>query len=388
MIGMSFFLPFLPLYLKELGVRSTADISTWSGVLFSAGFLMLSLVAPLWGSLADRFGRKRMVVRAMGAAAVVVFLSAFVRVPAELLALRLVHGLFSGFVSSAVALISAETPSRSLGFALGVFQSSLTAGMIAGPLLGGALMDQFGIRPTLQWGGAILLVGTMLVWMFVDERHKPDPNARRHTVFQNARYLFSNAALWPAVRIQFLSNLAMVAVQPLLALFVTLLAPASAPRIGTLSGLVISASALSMMVGAPFWGRMVDRVGQKKVLVWCLVLSGACFLPQAAAGTVAALAAGRFLMGFFAAGIMPSLQSLIAHHSPAERRSGILGISFSMTLMGTAIGPLLGGALAAATSVRAPFVMTALILASAGWLSARLDLRLIKAPPTPLAPAE
>ena len=129
-------MPFIPLYLKDMGVGSQSEIAVWSGLLFSAGFLMLALAAPFWGAMADRWGRKLMVIRATVAGAVVLVLMAFAQTPYQLLILRLLHGVFSGFISSATAMIAAETPDRSLGFGLGIFQSSLIAGCIAGPFFG------------------------------------------------------------------------------------------------------------------------------------------------------------------------------------------------------------------------------------------------------------
>lgn len=387
MIGMSFFLPFIPLYLRDLGVKTESGISTWSGLIFAAGFLMLSLSAPLWGSLADRYGRKLMVLRAMSAAAIVLILTAFVRTPHQLLVLRLVHGLFSGFVSSAIALIASEVPDRSLGFGLGIFQSTITGGFIIGPLLGGVLQDAIGIRPTILIGGTIVAVGALLVGLLVREKHRPDPAVTVHSVWQNADFVFRNDTLWPAARLQFLSNMALMAVAPIIVLFVANLVTVP-DRVGTLSGLVVAAVAMSMMAGAPFWGRLADRWGQRQVLTVCLIGASATFVPQALSQNVPQLFASRFLLGFFTAGIAPSLQALIANHAPKERRAGVLGISFSITLMGNAVGPLLGGALAAVLGIRAPFWTTAVILLGCARLSRGLRPRLMKAPPAALTQAD
>jgi MFS family permease len=136
-----------------------------------------------------------------------------------------------------------------------------------------------------------------------------------------------------------------------------------------------------MMVGAPFWGRLADRIGQPKVVTRCLLLAGAMFIPQWLARSVPQLFAARLALGFFSAGIAPSLQSLIAHHSPVERRAGILGVSFALTLFGNAVGPLIGGALASVWGVRAPFLFTAGTLLVAGLLSRKLTSAIPMPPP-------
>jgi DHA1 family multidrug resistance protein-like MFS transporter len=314
----------------------------------------------------------------MGTGSLILFLTAAVHTPYQLLVLRLIHGCFSGFACASIALIAAESPVGSMGFGMGVFQSSLTAGFIIGPFLGGVLQDFFGIRRTIVGGGVILLVGTALVLFFVTEKNKPHPLEIPGGPFSNARYILDSPTLWPAAKIQFLSNLSMMLVQPLLALAVEGLARAASPFLGTMSGLVISASAISMMFGAPFWGRISDTYGQKKILSLCLMASGLMFIPQGLARTVTQLFLARLLLGFFAAGISPSLQAVIAHHAPAERRAGVLGISFSITIFGNAIGPLVGGLLASSLGLRIPFYMVAVLLVATGLLSQRLHITLAK----------
>jgi DHA1 family multidrug resistance protein-like MFS transporter len=168
-------------------------------------------------------------------------------------------------------------------------------------------------------------------------------------------------------------------------LFVGVLAAAGTEHLGLLSGLAVSASAVAMMIGAPLWGRVADRVGQKETLMLCLFASGLLFLPQGLSQNVIHLIISRFAMGFFAAGISPALQSVIALHAPAERKAGVLGVSFSITLMGNALGPLLGGFLASALGFRWPFVLVAVILIASGFLSRSLPLKLEKTayPPVP-----
>lgn len=374
MVGMSFFLPFIPLYLGELGISDPAANARWSGAIFASGFFVLSFVAPIWGNLADRWGRKLMVVRAMATGSLILLLTSFVQTPFQLLGLRLLHGCFSGFVSSAIALIATESPESSLGFGMGFFQSALTAGFIVGPFFGGLLQDAIGIRPTILGGAFFLFAGTALVFLLVKEKNKPAPDTPKGSALANARFVLSNPTLWPAARLQFFSNLAMMSVQPILALFVGMLATSSSDRLGTLSGLVISASALSMMVGAPLWGRLADKVGQKKVLTLCLFASGVFFIPQGLSQNIPQLFVSRFLLGFFAAGISPSLQAMIAHHSPPDRRAGVLGVSFSITLFGNAIGPLVGGFLASSLGLRIPFLMVSAILIGTGFLSRGLKI--------------
>lgn len=325
-----------------------------------------------------------MVMRAMGAAGIVLYLCSFVTSPHQLLFLRLMHGAFSGFVSSAIALIATDVPEGKLGFSLGIYQGTIMGGLIIGPFVGGILQDHLGIRPTLEWGSGLIMLGLFLVLVLVREKKSEIENKKNHSIWENATFLFKNRTLWPAVRIAFLSNMAMMSIPPILALLVIDLAGNSVRSVGTLSGMAFSATALSIMFAGPVWGRLADKWGQKKVLTICLFMSGVMFIPQALAQTVWQLIAGRFLLGLFMAGIAPSVQSLVANHTPHERRAGILGVSFSFNMMGNAVGPLVGGVLAASFGLRIPFFAAFLLLVFASVLSQKIRIKLTKGKATPV----
>ena len=140
-------MPFLPFYLKELGVTDPDSVKIWSGLVFSAPFMVSALMQPLWGVLGDRYGRKPMVVRAMMALGAANIVMGFAQTAPQLLTLRFCQGFLSGFVAPSLALLSSCTPENRTGQAIGTLQSSLVTGMIVGPLLGGVLAHFFGYRP-------------------------------------------------------------------------------------------------------------------------------------------------------------------------------------------------------------------------------------------------
>ena len=160
--------PFLPIFLLDLGVTGE-QVKMWSGVIFAASFLVAAVLAPYWGRRADRSGKKKMIMRAGFSLAVVYFLGAFVRDPWELLAMRVLQGLASGFVPAAMALVATATPPEKLGFSMGIMQTGLVVGGIIGPLVGGVLSHLFGMRLSFAVAAVVIFIATLAVIRLVAE---------------------------------------------------------------------------------------------------------------------------------------------------------------------------------------------------------------------------
>jgi len=138
MVGMNLVVPFLPFYIRELGVSDPDSLARWSGVAFAGPFFLSFLTIPIWGALGDRYGRKIMVVRAIFGLALSQALIGFAQDPMQLVLFRMVQGAISGFVASSLALVSTGTLREHIGYALGFMQSSTAGGMVLGPFVGGA----------------------------------------------------------------------------------------------------------------------------------------------------------------------------------------------------------------------------------------------------------
>lgn len=367
MVGLTLIVPFIPLYIRVLGVERLADVERWSGLLFAAPFLMQAVAAPLWGVLGDRYGRKVMVLRAMGGIGLTSLLSALVRHVQELLLLRGLQGGVSGFVAAANALVSADVPRERLGTTMAVLQTSLTAGGIIGPLIGGALADAVGYRwafvvnGLLCWAaGAVVLVGAR------------EPSGRawlrteRPGVRANLAYVLASPALRTAGLLLCTTQVAVMSVEPIFPLFVgTLGVPAA--RVATLSGVLFSVTGLASILGAPVWGRAADRVGEGPVLV--VVLAGACvaYGAQALVGSAFWLFLFRSVLGFFVGGVLPPLYAIVGRLTPSDRLGGIMGVTSSAIMIGNLLGPLLGGWVAASLGMRPVFALAAAVLALSGF---------------------
>lgn len=355
--GMSLLLPVLPLIVRSLGVSDLAQVQRWSGTIYAAPFLFAALMSPVWGWLGDRSGRKWMVVRALLGLALAIFLMGFARTPQELLALRALQGLVSGFIPAAIALVSSTAPRAQLGWALGTFISSQAAGVVVGPLVGGLLADWVGFRNLFFVTAATETVAAVTVMLLVREV-RPAAVERHGSLVANARH-----ALRGPVRVAlaglFLTQLAILLVQPFFALFVESLG-VGPEKLASTTGVLFGVTGVATLVAAPGWGRLTDRIGRRRALWFAFATSALAFLLQAAVRGVPVLFGLRVLQGLATAGMLPALYAAVASDTPEEQRAGVVSFGSSATLLGGLVGPILGGALAAALGMRAVFVASGL----------------------------
>src|SRR5712692_148820 len=178
LIGFGLGLPFLPMYVQALGVTERAQVAVWSGVISGSAALTMAVLAPVWGVLADRYGRKPMLVRSMVGGAIVVAAMGFVGDVWQLLAMRLVQGAVTGSQAAAAALVAAATPASNVGFALGLVSTAVQVGNTIGPVIGGVSVGSLGFRGSFVLGGVLLLIGGLMAIFWVDE---PPNRARRQS---------------------------------------------------------------------------------------------------------------------------------------------------------------------------------------------------------------
>ncbi|MDQ3247569.1 MAG: MFS transporter, partial [Chloroflexota bacterium] len=172
-MGFSLVFPFLPLYVKEVGIASSGSIEFWAGLVFSAQAITMMIASPIWGTVADRHGRKRMLERATLGAAVTLALMGFAQNAEQLVILRAIQGVVSGVVAAANALVAANTPKQHAGEALGLMQMARWAGVAGGPVLGGFLGDTFGFRESFWITGIMLGLAGLATIVWVKEDFTP-----------------------------------------------------------------------------------------------------------------------------------------------------------------------------------------------------------------------
>ena len=367
--GMALILPILPLIVRDFGIEDVARVQRWSGGTFAAPFLFAALMTPVWGWVGDRIGRKAMVVRALLGLAVAIFLMGFARTPAELLGLRVLQGLVSGFIPAAIALVSSSAPREHMGYALGTLSSAQAAGVVVGPLLGGVLADAFGFRNLFFITAVIECACAVAVIRMVHETGRAAVTDRG-SLRRNARDAL-RGPIAIALCGLFLTQTSIVLVQPFFALFVETLGVERA-RLSSATGLLFGITGLATLIAAPRWGRLADRIGRRRALL--IAFTGGCvvFALQAAVRNVEQLFVLRALQGACAAAMLPALYATIAAHASDSRRGGLVAFGSSATLLGGLAGPVLGGVLASHLGMRPVFLVSTALFVVNGLNALRL----------------
>lgn len=367
MLGMNLVVPFLPFFIRELGVADPDNLARFSGLVYSGPFFLSMIFTPLWGILGDRYGRKPMVVRALvglGLAQVFVGLSQNVW---QLFAFRVLQGAISGFIPSALALVSTNTPKERTGYALGVLQSSSAAGLVLGPFVGGVLADLVGYRAIFFITASLCFLGTAVVITQVREIERAGPEARNYTVFDNLRLMLTDRRLRLVALLFVIGQMSVLMVEPLFALFIESF-QTETRFISTLAGGIISIAGIFMIVSAPWWGKRNDRGGYRAHLAVAFGVTGLCYAGHILVANLLQLSALRAFLGFARGGVLPALYSITSFSSPAERRGGMMAIASSLTVFGNLLGPITGGFIAGNFGLPAAFIANSVLLVGAGAL--------------------
>jgi MFS family permease len=358
-VAMTLLLPFLPLYVHQLGVTSTGAAVQWSGVAFGATFLAAALVSPLWGKMADRYGRKLILIRASLGMAIVMSLLGLAQNVWQLVGLRFLAGLVGGYASGATVLIATQTPRARTGWALGTLASGVMAGNLVGPLVGGALPPLIGIRNTFFIAGSMIFCAFIATTLLLKEQPVDRSKVRAHKAGHTTGWA-SVPRLRPVIAMLITAALLMFAnmsIEPIITVYVGQLVHDPA-RVTLVSGFVMSASALGSVLAASRVGRIADWIGAQKVIIACLALCAVLLIPQAFVTNGVQLVVLRFLMGLALAGLLPSITSVVRHNVPDRSAGYILGYATSAQYAGQVTGPLAGGYVGAHSGMQAVFLIT------------------------------
>ncbi|HZG87714.1 MFS transporter [Paenibacillus sp.] len=360
--------PFLPLFLFDLGVGEDA-VDLWAGVVHSSAFLVGAVMAPLWGSVADRYGRKKMVIRAGLSLAVIYALIAFVRNPWELVAVRMLHGFVGGFVPASMAIVASVAPKEKMGWSLGMMQAGTMSGSIVGPALGGLLASWFGQRMSFVAAAVVIFAATAAV-IFAVKEGKPAERPPRTKIREDIKSALGNRTLLALLLLLVGFQLSFNMIQPLLTLHIADLQGGVANAALT-SGVVFALIGIAGIVASPLWGKLGGRRGYGGVLAFCLIASGASIAVQYFVTDLVVFTAVQFAFGLFMAGIAPAVNTLMVQNTPDQFRGRSFGLTTSANQTGAMIGPLIGGGLGLFLSFHWIFVAAGLLLAAMGTLVAR-----------------
>ena len=372
--GFSVAFPFLPYYVQELGVTEPGEVELWSGIIIAAQAMTMAVFSPIWGSVADRYGRKLMIERATFGGAVILTAMGFVQNVWQLAALRAVQGALTGTVAAAMALVASSTPRERSGYALGLLQMAIWIGASVGPLIGGVVADTWGYRAAFYVTGALLLVAGVMVWLFVKEDFAPpsrDARSSRGSMWDGLRLVMTVSSLVALLAVRTIVRLGTSFTAPILPLFIQSLAAPDA-RVASLTGLISGITAATSALSAILLGRAGDRFGYRMVLLVSTVATAVLYAPQAFVTDPWQLLILQAAVGFTLGGVITAISASQAKLAPEGRQGAVFGLDASATSVANALGPIIGASVAASFGLRLPFLLTAGALAVAAGVTWKL----------------
>ena len=347
-MGFAFVLPFLPLYVRELGVADDATAALWAGILIGTAPLVAGLMAPIWGRLADRHGQKLIALLALGAYVVFLALSALARTPLELLGLRMGIGLFGGIGPLSLAMASAGAPKGRTGQAVGAVQAAQILAAAVGPLVGGTLADLVGMRQSFLVTAAICASAWGLVLLGFREPRGgeigavPAAGAPKKGSISAVLRLPEVASV---VVVLFFVNFIGRSFTPILPLQLEQLG-VDAGRLALHTGALISAYAVAAATSAMLAGKLARARSPRAMLLASLAAGGLTVLPIAYVTSFAQFVALGVTFGLASGGSLTLCYTLGSQSAPGHSRATAFGVLASAALFGGAVSPSVAGFLA------------------------------------------
>jgi len=374
-VGMGQIAPVLPLYIDHLGIHDTALIEQFSGIAFGVTFIVSAIFSPIWGQAADRFGRKPMLLRASLGMAVVIFSMGFAQNVYQLIGLRLLQGVITGYGTACLTLIATQTDKEHAGWALGTLSTAPIAGSLLGPMIGGYIAETLGLQNVFFITGTLMLVAFITTALLVKE-----------SFTRQDKKVLSAKETWNIIpdkgltmimfATSFVLTFALYSVEPIITVYVAELS-SNTSHVAMLAGMAFSASGLANIIAAPRLGKLSDRIGPQKVMLAALVAAGLIFIPQAFVKNPWQLMVLRFLLGLAMAGLIPSVNVLVKKITPDFLIGRVFGFNMSAQYLGVFGGSIIGGQVAAYWGIRYVFFITStLLLINAVWVYCKVYKRL------------
>jgi DHA1 family multidrug resistance protein-like MFS transporter len=358
--GFFFALPFGPYYIQELGVHDPAKIKFWVALFGAGPPLSLAIFSPIWGTLADRYGRRLMLLRANFGGVIVLSLMGTVQSVEALIALRFVQGIFTGTMIAAQAMVAAYTPERRSGMALGSLSAAVYMGSMIGTFVGGMFAEYFGYRYAFFGSGILLLVAGLLVFFgakedFIRPKYdQPKKERRRTRAFTDLRHVWPIMVLLGAMGFtrQFDTSFFPLLVQHILGTM-----QGAAFWTGTISAVAAAAGFLAGIV----FGRLADLFSPPKIAKFSAIIAGLFLIFHWRAQTFLLLSIARFGMTFCAGGLDPLFQIWLAKETPPEKRGTIFGWAATARSIGWFFAPIMSGLVASEFGIRSIYIVEALL---------------------------
>ena len=368
-MGYSMTMPFISLFISDLGNYSKFEINLYSGLAFAMTFIAQAIVSPYWGSLADRKGRKLMCLRASGVMALTITLTGFAPNAIYIVIMRFIQGSFSGYINNATALIAGETPHNRSGWVMSQMMTAGTAGNLVGPLLGGILSSFFGNLLGGAWGYRIpvYITGLLMFIVFigtsflVHEDFTPISREKMKPIGQIMKSLPSVKLIILMFVTTMLVQSSTMSIDPIVSLYVKSMMPGSRDM-AFVAGIVAATPGLGTLIAASKIGHKMDEIGPLRVLRFGLVIGFVLFVPMALTNNPWVLAVLRFFLGIASAGMLPAAQTVLTLNTPAESFGRIFSYNQSFQAVGSVLGSLMGSIISGLSNYATVFWITGFTL--------------------------
>lgn len=344
--GASFTLvmPFISVFVEELGVEA-GQVEYYAGLAVSANAFAAAVMAPIWGSLADRYGRKPMMVRAAFAMIFTMGGMAFVPNVFWLIVLRVLNGVFTGYIPNATALIASQVPKDKTGYALGTLSTGAVAGNLIGPTLGGILAEMVGVHNVFLLVGLLYALVVLLTVFYIREDFVPVNKEDALSIRQVFEQVKDRQMLVGLFVTSMIIIAAAQAVVPILTLYVRHLGQTD--NLLFVAGFIISLPGMASLVTSGYLGKLGDKIGNHRLLLMALTYSLLINVLCVFAQNPFQLGLLRFLYGFGTGALLPSVNSLLTKLTPKEGISRIFSYNQLFNNLGSVVGPMMGSAVAA-----------------------------------------
>ncbi|MFH1604463.1 MAG: MFS transporter [Pseudomonadota bacterium] len=359
-LGFGICWPFLPLMVRSLGVHE--HLETWIGYMMLVFYLIGFIVAPIWGSVADHYGRKIMVLRASLGMGVFMCLVPFAPTPLWFACLFMLVGIFNGFIPASMALLVANTPPKRMGRALALTQTGSLVGQTMGPAVGAMFAAMIDRLHWLFWiSGGLLLAGGALVILFVREVKHLVSGPWRPQWIGSLRELLAVRRIAPLYMMSFVFSMLWNGNVTIISIYMLQLLENQHAGAGAEAfwvGGVAMALSVSSVAALPLWGRALDRLGPARVLAFATAAAALTHLPLLLLQTPLQLLLARVAFGLSAAAMQPAIIQLLRIHAPAGMDARAISYASSFQYAGMGLAPLCAGLIGPALGLRAYFALS------------------------------
>lgn len=363
-VGFSIVFPFLPLYVDFLGTNTNLSVEFLAGAVFSAQAFTMMIASPIWGAVADRYGRKLMVARSMFGGTLIIGLMAFVTSAEQLVLLRAIQGCITGVASATNALVASVTPRERTGYAMGLMQLATWSGVAVGPVMGGVMADTLGFSTTFLATAALLFIAGVLVWLGIEEDFTPSEKtkaAQQAGIMSGWRNILAAPGVTTTYMLRFTSWMGRTMIVPIAPLVIINLMGPNADNIASLTGLMTGVAAAAGTLSALYFGRLGDKIGHETVFVWGATFTAFLYIPQFFVNDVWQLVVLQGLTGAGAGTVLPSLSALLAKFTTRGEEGAVYGLENSIMAASRTISPMVGPAIAVWFGLRSTFLLAALL---------------------------